>query len=325
MKNIVSVIIENDGYLVKNSSNDGTFTRVMPQGIQRIPCIPFYHSAWLIMGNLLKPAVTDFVDVINSQYGKIKNTYGMAAYPADALPADIRMIQQTLEYAGFKGLKMVSKTSLLKAEGLTNYIAISASERLVVLEWYRDGIPTESRYYNKVSVGRNRLLSDIEKIQKRQAGSKLKVFVFDGCAELAGLYTVGELVDENRALKLLVKTGYEQYKVKNAPEVEWGKDEKKDVKEPAFAEMNTLELDNGGENVKLDEGVKDNISTDDDIAIVCVPEAIGKKEADDSDTSASEEVDVDMDLEKRLAIDINEADKEFDEWAYKQALGEDKE
>ena len=320
MKKIVNVIIENDGYLVKNNSEDGTFTRVMPQGIQRIPCIPFYHSAWLIMGNLLKPAVTDFVDVVNSQYGKIKNVYGMAAYPADALPADIRMIQQTLEYAGFKGLKMVSKTSLLKAEGLTNYIAISASERLVVLEWYRDGVPTESRYYNKVSVGRNRLLSDIEKIQKRQAGSKLKVFVFDGCAELAGLYSVGELVDENRALKLLVKTGYEQYKIKNAPEVNVGSvssatlDDLK-LEDPVLEETDAA--------VSVDENVN-AAENQDDIAVVCVPDVVNKKE-DKEEAVETEELHVDKDLEQRLAIDVNEPDKEFDEWAYKQALGEDKE
>ena len=318
MKKIVNVIIENDGYLVKNNSEDGTFTRVMPQGIQRIPCIPFYHSAWLIMGNLLKPAVTDFVDVVNSQYGKIKNVYGMVAYPADALPADIRMIQQTLEYAGFKGLKMVSKTSLLKAEGLTNYIAISASERLVVLEWYRDGVPTESRYYNKVSVGRNRLLSDIEKIQKRQAGSKLKVFVFDGCAELAGLYSVGELVDENRALKLLVKTGYEQYKIKNAPEVNVGSVSSATLDD---LKLEDLVLEETDAAVSVDENVNAS-ENQDDIAVVCVPDVVNKKE-DKEEAVETEELHVDEELEQRLAIDVNEPDKEFDEWAYKQALAEE--
>lgn len=300
MKKIVNIIIENDGYLVKNNSNDSSFTRVMPQGIQRIPCIPFYHSAWLMMGNILKPAVTELVDVVNSQYGKIKKAFCMAAYPADALPADVRMIQQTLEYAGFKGIELVSKTSLLKTEGINNYIAISASERLVILEWYRDGVPTESRFYNKGSVGRNRLLSDIEKIQRRQAGSNLKVFVFDGCAEMAGLYSIGELVDETRELKLLVKASYKKYKVKNAPDIDWGKNK------------NTHSATNKVVNSDVSE------DADEDMAVVCVPDAINTKGSEG--TSMSEHV-ADEDLEARLAMDINKSDEEFDEWAYNQAIG----
>lgn len=338
MKKIVNIIIENDGYLIKNNSNDSAFTRVMPQGIQRIPSIPFYHSAWLIMGNLLKPAVTDLVDVVNSQYGKIKKTLCMAAYPADALPADVRMIQQTLEYAGFMGVKMVSKTSLLKAEGLTNYIAISASERLVILEWYRDGIPTESRYYNKVSVGRNRLLSDIEKIQRRQAGSNMKVFVFDGCAELAGLYSVGEVVDENRELKLLVKTGYEQYKVKNPPKIDWVVEKKVESKPETKSEIKldieaktnvqskspisdniNLSINENGSEINSGDKVSTNVGIDEDMAVVCVSDVLGIKSG-----SGDTKVHSDRDLERRLAMDINKPEEEFDEWAYKQAIGEEK-
>lgn len=338
MKRIVNVIVENDGYLIKNNSGDGSFTRIMPQGIQRIPCIPFYHSAWLTMGNVLKPAVTDFVDVVNSQYGKIKSTSGMVAYPADALPADVRMIEQTLEYAGFKELKLVSKTSLLKAEGHSNYIAISASERLVVLEWYRDGVPTESRYYNKMSVGRNRLLSDIEKIQKRQTGSSLKVYVFDGCSELAGLYNVGELVDENRALKLLVKTGYEQYKIKNAPEIKWGESSVQEMSAQASGSQeritpveNITESNANEENQpqqELEQKVATDSVVDEDIVTVCVPEALAKKENSfvENNQSEGDQVEKDLaddDLEARLAMDINKVEDEFDEWAYKQAIGEE--
>ncbi|MBQ3061171.1 MAG: hypothetical protein IJD02_01885 [Lachnospiraceae bacterium] len=323
MKKIVNVIVENDGYLIKNNRDDGSFTRVMPQGIQRIPCIPFYHSAWLVMGSILKPAVTDFVDVINSQYGKIKSLSGMIAYPADALPADVRMIEQTLEYAGFKELKLVSKTSLLKVEGHSNYIAISASERLVVLEWYRDGIPTESRYYNKMSVGRKRLLSDIEKIQKRQTGSDLKVYVFDGCSELAGLYNVGELVDENRALKLLVKTGYEQYKIKKIPQVNWNEDKLPvvpDVKEnPALEDKNEHKIESALPDAQEENGATDS-GMGEDVAVVCVPETLAKKDINDSEDTSLED---DKELEARLAMDINKVEDDFDEWAYKQAIGEE--
>lgn len=333
MKRIVNVIVENDGYLIKNNSDDGSFTRIMPQGIQRIPCIPFYHSAWLTMGNVLKPAVTDFVDVVNSQYGKIKTTSGMIAYPADALPADVRMIEQTLEYAGFKELKLVSKTSLLKAEGHSNYIAISASERLVILEWYRDGIPTESRYYNKMSVGRNRLLSDIEKIQKRQTGSDLKVYVFDGCSELAGLYNVGELVDENRALKLLVKTGYEQYKIKKAPEVNWGESSQgRSVQDgnmqERFAPVGNAPENKAREEKETEQKVATDSVVDEDVVAVSVSEVLVKKENSFVEENQSEGVQgekdlADDDLEARLAMDINKVEDEFDEWAYKQAIGEE--
>ena len=336
MKKIVSVIVENDGYLVKNNSDDGAFTRVMPQGIQRIPCIPFYHSAWLVMGQLLKPAVTDFVDVVNSQYGKIKSTCGMVAYPADALPADVRMIEQTLEYAGFSQLKLVSKTSLMKAEGITNYIAISASERLVILEWYRDGVPTESRYYNKMSVGRKRLLGDIDKIQKRQAGSNLKVFVFDSCEELMGLYNVGELVDENRAIKLLVKTGYEQYKVKNPPQINWA-GEKKDTQTGSINTASVLDINaedapviagesgmrfahDTAQNTVSADGTADNAASVAGSAAVTGTSAIKEVAVEDE---TKQDAESDLSLEARLAMDISKAEEEFDEWAYKQAMGEE--
>lgn len=322
MKKIVSVIVENDGYLVKNNSDDGAFTRVMPQGIQRIPCIPFYHSAWLVMGQLLKPAVTDFVDVVNSQYGKIKNTCGMVAYPADALPADVRMIEQTLEYAGFSQLKLVSKTSLMKAEGITNYIAISASERLVILEWYRDGVPTESRYYNKMSVGRKRLLGDIDKIQKRQAGSNLKVFVFDSCEELMGLYNVGELVDENRAIKLLVKTGYEQYKVKNPPQINWT-GENKDTQTGSINTASVLDINAEDAPVIAGEaGMRFAHDTAQNTVSAAVTGTSAIKEVAVEDET-KQEAESDLSLEARLAMDISKAEEEFDEWAYKQAMGEE--
>ncbi len=301
MKKIVSIIIENDGYLIKDNNEEDTFTRIMPQGIQRIPCIPFYHSAWLTMGNMLKPAVTEFVDVVNSQYGKIKGCSAAVAYPADALPADIRMIEQTMDYAGFKEVKLVSKTSLLKVAGVTNYIAISATERLVVLEWYRDGIPTESRYYNKVSVGRRRLLEDIEKIQKRQAGSSLKIYVFDSCKELAGLYSVGEVVDENKALELLVKTGYSLYKIKKAPQLN-------------SVMASEIKAETNKDNIS-ESGI---LSVQEDDSIQGIGQAAEKDEdpvtaVEYKNPKSKEEEEVDP-------LDTPIPEESFDEWAYKQSV-----
>lgn len=214
MKKVVNIVIENDGYLIRNNCEECEYTRVMPQGIARIPGIPFYNTAWKQAGDDLKPVVTELVDVVNSQYKKVANASAMVAYPADATDADKAMIKQTMEFAGFKTVAMMSKTAVLAAEGIENYIAISASERLVILEWYRSGSPTECKYYNKLAVGRRRLLEDIEKIQKRQPAAALRIYIFDACNELGGLYDVGKVVNGVKTVWLLDKCAAITFKLK---------------------------------------------------------------------------------------------------------------
>ncbi len=247
MKKVVNIVIENDGYLIRNNTEECEYTRVMPQGILRIPGIPFYNTAWKQAGEDLKPVVTDLVDVVNSQYRKVSNASAMVAYPADATDADKAMIRQTMEFAGFKTVAMISKTAVLGAEGIENYIAISASERLVILEWYRSGEPTECKYYNKLAVGRRRLLDDIESIQKRHPGAPLRVYVFDACNELGGLYDVGKVVNGVKTVWLLDKCAAVTFKLRkknikpldesaeavNMPVVSIAKEENESVENPA--------------------------------------------------------------------------------------------
>lgn len=202
MRQIVNIVIENDGYLVRKGDSDDKFIRVMPQGILRIPCIPFYQSAWMSMGGDVRPAVSDLVEKVSLLYGPVSKCNIMAACPADAMPTDYIMLKNTFEYAGFKKIKLISKTSLGAALKATDYIAISTSERLLILEWYRDGVVAESKYYNKAAVSRKKLLNDIDSIRQRNDFS-LRILIFDGCNELAGLYDLGEVVDADKMSELL--------------------------------------------------------------------------------------------------------------------------
>lgn len=213
MKTIVNILVENDGYLVKNPMNL-EFTKILPKNIYRIPNIPFYHSSWVYMGKLIKPEIDELRECIIRQYGKLSNLNGMIGVPSDALPVDIRMLEQTFEICGIPKSKLVSKSSLLAINGVGNYIAISASERLVVLEWYNQGEAVETRYYNKSMVIKNKLLSDIGNIQFKQTKGNLNIFIFDACNELRELYDLGKVIVSNEMLEMLTDAGRRLYAYK---------------------------------------------------------------------------------------------------------------
>lgn len=202
MRPIINVIVDNDGYLVAKPGADGDYVKVMPQGIQRIPCIPFYQTAWFVMGNDVRPAVQDFVEAASLMYGGLGRCNALIAYPADAMPADRIMLKETFEVAGIKKIRMISRTELAKAMRCTDYIAISVSERLLILEWYKDGVVAEAKYYNKAAISKKKLFGDISRIKQRSE-SKLKILIFDGCNELGGLYDMGVVVDAQRMIYLL--------------------------------------------------------------------------------------------------------------------------
>lgn len=202
MRQTVNVIIENDGYLIRKHDDSEKYIKVMPQGIRRIPCIPFYQSAWVKMGNDVRPAVSEIVEKVSLLYGPVAKCNLMIAYPADATQADIIIIRETFEVAGFKKIKMMSKTELVAAMKICDYIAISASERLLILEWYRDGVVAEGKYYNKAAVSKKKLLSDVESFKARM-DSPIGIYVFDGCGELSGLYDFGMVISSDKMVELL--------------------------------------------------------------------------------------------------------------------------
>lgn len=201
-KAVACIIIENDGYVVKEPQGLG-YNKIMPHNIYKIPNIPFYHSAWNYYGELIKPEIKELRDNIKSSYGKLNNINGLVAIPADALPVDIRMIEETFQILGIPRCMYVSKTSLLAINGVEDYIAFSASERLVILEWYRHGQAVETVFYNKSAVNRNKLFNDIGNIRYKQNDNNLGIFIFDGCNELAELYDVGQAITTSEMVEMI--------------------------------------------------------------------------------------------------------------------------
>ena len=201
-KQIVGVIIENDGYVVKDAEGI-SFNKVMPRNIYKIPNIPFYHSAWNYYGDLIKPEIAELRECIKSTYGKIGSCNGLIAIPADSLPVDIRMIEETFQILGLPKSMYVSKTSLLAINGVSNYIALSVSERLVILEWYRNGQARETIFYNKSAVNRNKLFNDIGNIRYKQNDNNLNLFIFDGENELTELYDIGQVISVPEMVEML--------------------------------------------------------------------------------------------------------------------------
>ena len=230
MKKIIDIIVENDGYLINKADEEGAYVRVIPQGIQRIPCIPFYHSAWISMGSVIRPAIQDFVEKATVLHGPIAKCQAMIATPADALPADVTMIRETFEVAGIKKIKLISKTSLGAAMNMSDYVAVSASERLLIVEWYRDGVVAEGKYYNKAAISKKKLLSDINGFRQRYE-VPLKIIIFDGCNELSGLYDLGEVVDARKMMTLLEVMNEVYFKGKSFQEL-FANEEGQDAWEP---------------------------------------------------------------------------------------------
>ncbi|MCR5609625.1 MAG: hypothetical protein K6G26_11230 [Lachnospiraceae bacterium] len=206
MKPLVNIIVENEGFLIKNPMNFDCI-KIMPKNIYKIPNIPFYHSLWAYEGTLIKPNITELQDCITNAYGKLSKLTPMVACPADSLPVDIRLLEETFEICGLPNPKLISKSSLLALNGVPHYISISASERLVILEWYNNREPIETRYYSKSAVNKNKLLTDINNIRYKQQGGNINIFIFDGCNELKELYELGECINANQMMELLQKAG----------------------------------------------------------------------------------------------------------------------
>ena len=97
----------------------------------------------------------------------------------------------------------VSKTSLLAHNGVNNYIALSTSERLVILEWYHNGKAVETVFYNKSAVNRNKLYNDIGNIRYKENDNNLNLFIFDGCNELVELYEMGQPITASEMIEMI--------------------------------------------------------------------------------------------------------------------------
>ncbi len=201
-KPVVCIIIENDGYLVKANGNL-RYNKIMPHNIYKIPNIPFYHSAWTYHNQLIKPEISELKEYISQEYGKISKLNGLVAIPADALPVDRRMIEETFQILGLPCCMYVSKTSLLAHNGVNNYIALSTSERLVILEWYHNGKAVETVFYNKSAVNRNKLYNDIGNIRYKENDNNLNLFIFDGCNELVELYEMGQPITASEMIEMI--------------------------------------------------------------------------------------------------------------------------
>ncbi len=202
MKTIINIIVDNDGYIIAKPDGNGEYVKVMPQGIQRIPCIPFYQSAWFATGKDVRPAVSDFAQAANLLHGGIKGCSALVACPADAIVADRIMIKENFEVAGIKKPRLISKTELGQVLKYTEYIAISVSERLLIVEWYKDSVVAEVKYYNKASISKKKLYADISNIRQK-SDSKIKILIFDACNELTGIYDMGTVIDAPRMIELL--------------------------------------------------------------------------------------------------------------------------
>lgn len=201
-KKVVCIAIENDGYLVKEDQGL-RFTKIMPHNIYKIPNIPFYHSAWTYHNQLIVPEITELKEYITQEYGKINKLNGLIAIPADSLPVDKRMIEETFQLLGFPKCNFVSKTALLAYNRVPNYIALSASERLVILEWYHKGKAVETVFYNKSAVNRNKLFNDIGNIRYKENDKNLNLYIFDGCNELRELYELGQAFSASEIIEML--------------------------------------------------------------------------------------------------------------------------
>lgn len=201
-KQIVKVLIENDGYVVKEP-HGLSFNKIMPHNIYKIPNVPFYHSSWDYHGQYIKPEINELKECIMSYYGKLNACNGLIAIPSDALPVDIRMIEETFQIMGLPKSMLVSKTSLLAINGVESYIALSVSERLVILEWYRRGSIMETVFYNKSAVNRNKLFNDIGNIRYKQNDNNMNIFIFDGCNELTELYDIGQVITVPEMVEML--------------------------------------------------------------------------------------------------------------------------
>ena len=201
-KQVVGIIVENDGYIVKDAVGI-SFNKVVPRNIYKIPNIPFYHSAWKYHGDLIKPEIVELRECVRATYGKIGRCNGLIAIPADSLPVDIRMIEETFQLMGLPKSMYVTKTSLLAINGVNNYIALSVSERLVILEWYRNGQARETIFYNKSAVNRNKLFNDIGNIRYKQNDNNLNLFIFDGNNELTELYDIGQVMTVSEMVEML--------------------------------------------------------------------------------------------------------------------------
>lgn len=192
-KDIVCILIENDGFLIKE--RDGIrFNKIIPHNINKIPNIPFYHTMWTYHGEYIKPEINEMKDFIIDNYGKLSNLNGLVARPADVFPVDVRMLEETFHIVGLPSCTYISKTSLLAINGMLNYIALSTSERLVILEWYHNGKSVEKVFYNKSAVNRNKLFNDIGNIRYKENNNNLEIYIFDGCNELVELYEIGQAI-----------------------------------------------------------------------------------------------------------------------------------
>lgn len=201
-KQVACILIENDGFLVKECEGI-RFTKIFPMNIDNIPNIPFYHTAWKYDGKFIKPEIVELRDYINNNYGKISKVSSLVAIPSDSFPVDKRMLEETFQIAGFLGCTMINKTSLLARNGMLNYIALSCSERLVILEWYYNGKRQETVFYNKSAVNRNKLFNDIGNIRYKANDNGLNIFIFDGCNELMELYEIGQPITASEMIEIL--------------------------------------------------------------------------------------------------------------------------
>lgn len=201
-KEVVCILIENDGFLVKE--RDGIrFNKIMPHNINKIPNIPFYHTMWTYHGEYIKPEINEMKDFILDNYGKMSKLSGLIARPADVFPVDVRMLEETFQIVGLPSCTYISKTSLLAVNGMQNYIALSTSERLVILEWYHNGKSVEKVFYNKSAVNRNKLFNDIGNIRYKENNNNLEIFIFDGCNELMELYEIGQHITAPGMIEML--------------------------------------------------------------------------------------------------------------------------
>jgi len=214
---VVCIAVESDGYHIKNLMDNG-FDVVMPKDIERVPTVPFYHSAWYYSGEKVRPIVEELAQVIEEQYGRINRVRAMITCPTDAFVVDIRMLEDTFEIAGIEPdrCKLISKTALLAINGLNDYVAISVSERLISIELYINGeIDDKSvKYYEKNSVDMQEIMRYAQSISRN---ARAQIYLFDACNELSALSNIGRIVGNDevmgmmeRAAKVLFKLPIEQ-------------------------------------------------------------------------------------------------------------------
>lgn len=210
---IVCVAVENDGYHIKNLM-DNNYDVVMPRDIERIPTVPFYHSAWYYSGEKVRPNISELVQTIEEQYGKISKVRAMITCPTDAFVVDIRMLEDTFHIAGIENdrCKLISKTALLAINGLNDYVAISSSERLVSIELYRDGEIDDrcNKYYEKSSL-------DIQEVARYATdlsrNARAQIYIFDACNEFASFSNIGRIIGNNEAMGMMERAAKVLFKL----------------------------------------------------------------------------------------------------------------